>query len=70
MSQPSLAEQEDRIRQGGGAKAIERQHAKGRLTARERIARLLDPDTELFELGQWASEREREAKWLSAGAAA
>lgn len=31
------------IRQGGGAKAIERQHEKGRLTARERIARLVDP---------------------------
>ena len=28
------------IRQGGGPKAIERQHAKDRLTARERIARL------------------------------
>src|SRR3989440_2438259 len=55
MSQPSLAEQEDRIRQGGGAKAIERQHAKGRLTARERIARLLDPGTPFFELGLWAA---------------
>jgi acetyl-CoA carboxylase carboxyltransferase component len=31
------------IRLGGGAKAIERQHEKGRLTARERIARLVDP---------------------------
>ncbi len=31
------------IRQGGGTKAIARQHAKGRLTARERIARLVDP---------------------------
>ncbi|MFG0259324.1 MAG: acyl-CoA carboxylase subunit beta [Phycisphaerales bacterium JB041] len=31
------------IRQGGGPKAIERQHAKNRLTARERIARLVDP---------------------------
>jgi acetyl-CoA carboxylase carboxyltransferase component len=30
-------------RQGGGVKAIERQHAKGKLTARERIDRLLDP---------------------------
>ena len=30
------------IRKGGGTKAIERQHAKGRLTARERIARLID----------------------------
>jgi acetyl-CoA carboxylase carboxyltransferase component len=30
-------------RQGGGPKAIEQQHAKGKLTARERIDRLLDP---------------------------
>lgn len=36
---------EREIRQGGGAKAIERQHAKGRLTARERIARLVDAET-------------------------
>ena len=43
------------IRQGGGAKAIERQHEKGRLTARERIAKLIDPDTEFFELGLWAA---------------
>ncbi|MBX3402103.1 MAG: hypothetical protein KF699_01695 [Phycisphaeraceae bacterium] len=33
---------EAKIRQGGGAKAIERQHEKGRLTARERIERLVD----------------------------
>ncbi len=31
------------VRQGGGARAIEKQHAKGKLTARERIDRLLDP---------------------------
>ncbi len=31
------------IRQGGGPKAIARQHAKDRLTARERVARLVDP---------------------------
>jgi len=30
------------IRTGGGAKAIERHHAKGRLTARERVALLID----------------------------
>ena len=42
--------EEEQIRQGGGPKAIENQHAKGRLTARERIALLLDPATELFEL--------------------
>ncbi len=42
------------IRTGGGKAAIERQHAKKRLTARERIAKLIDPDTELFEIGLWA----------------
>ncbi|RLC66848.1 MAG: methylmalonyl-CoA carboxyltransferase [Chloroflexi bacterium] len=31
------------IRQGGGPEAIEKQHARGKLTARERIDRLLDP---------------------------
>src|SRR5215475_13434666 len=50
-----LRRQEDRIREGGGKQAVERQHAKGRLTARERIARLLDEKTSLFELGLWAA---------------
>lgn len=49
-----LRRQEDEIRQGGGAKAIARQHAKGRLTARDRIARLADDGTPFFELGLWA----------------
>lgn len=43
------------IRQGGGPKAIDRQHGKGRLTARERIDRLLDPDSPRLELGLWAA---------------
>lgn len=46
---------ESRIREGGGAKAIERQHEKGRLTARERVAKLIDPNTSLQELGLWAA---------------
>ena len=49
-----MIEQETTIRLGGGAKAIERQHAKGRLTARERIAKLCDADS-FFELGLWAA---------------
>lgn len=52
-----LAEQaasEERIRVGGGDKAIERQHAKGRLTARERLAKLVDPHSSLLELGLWS----------------
>src|SRR5512140_2090137 len=47
--------EEQKIHEGGGAKAIEAQHKKKRLTARERIALLLDPGTELFELGVYAA---------------
>lgn len=59
-------DREAAIRQGGGSKAIERQHAKGRLTARERVARLVDGDVPadahageipgFMELGLWAAE--------------
>ena len=38
-----LIHRREALRQGGGTKAVERQHAKGKLTARERIDRLLDP---------------------------
>jgi 3-methylcrotonyl-CoA carboxylase beta subunit len=50
-----LRRQEQVIREGGGAKAIARQHEKKRLTARERIAKLLDHESSLFELGLWAA---------------
>ncbi len=42
---------EDRLRQGGGPKRIEKQHRDGKLTARERIAKLLDPGTMFLEIG-------------------
>jgi acetyl-CoA carboxylase carboxyltransferase component len=50
-----LRRQEQTLLEGGGPKAIARQHDKGRLTARERIDRLSDPDTPFFELGLWAA---------------
>jgi 3-methylcrotonyl-CoA carboxylase beta subunit len=50
-----LKNEEEEIRQGGGAKAIESQHKKGRLTARERIAKLIDPGSQFFELGIYAA---------------
>src|SRR5882724_3451894 len=50
-----LRRQEAVILEGGGKAAIQRQLAKGRLTARERIGRLLDEGTALFELGLWAA---------------
>ena len=58
---PSLSELTDKILSaeqtlalGGGEKAIARQHSKGRLTARERISQLIDPETSTLELGAWA----------------
>lgn len=76
------ADDERQIRQGGGPQAADRQHAKGRLTARERIARLVDPAAPagpqskaqrdaphaLLELGLWAGYRMYDA-WGGAPAA-
>src|SRR5713101_78619 len=50
-----MKNQEELICQGGGVKAIESQHKKGRLTARERIAKLIDPNTHFFELSLFAA---------------
>jgi 3-methylcrotonyl-CoA carboxylase beta subunit len=46
---------EREIRLGGGPKAIDRQHAQGRLTARERIDRLVDRPESFVEMGLWAA---------------
>jgi 3-methylcrotonyl-CoA carboxylase beta subunit len=51
----ALGQQEEAIREGGGSKAIEAQHNKKRLTARERLALLLDPGTDFLELGLFAA---------------
>ena len=51
----TIAREQEKIREGGGSKAIESQHSKGRLTARERIALLIDSGTELLELGIYAA---------------
>src|SRR5215471_13564140 len=42
---------EDKLRQGGGPKKIEKQHNDGKLTARERIAGLIDPASMFLEIG-------------------
>ena len=46
---------EEQIARGGGAKAAEAQHKKGRLTARERIVKLIDAGSEFFELAVYAA---------------
>ncbi|MGH3132732.1 MAG: carboxyl transferase domain-containing protein, partial [Gaiellaceae bacterium] len=40
---------------GGGAKAVERHRSRGKLTARERIDRLLDPGSAFLELNALAA---------------
>ncbi len=50
-----IKNQEAALHEGGGPKAIESQHKKGRLTARERIALLVDSKTDFFELGVYAA---------------
>ena len=51
----SFRQQEAVIAEGGGAKAIESQHAKKRLTARERLDLLLDPNSAFVELALFAA---------------
>lgn len=46
----------DRIKLGGGRAAQEKHKAKGKLTARERIYALLDPDTYFLEIGLFAAD--------------
>ncbi len=43
------------VRLGGGAEAIEKHHKRGKLTARERIQKLIDPGGEFFEIGLYAA---------------
>jgi acetyl-CoA carboxylase carboxyltransferase component len=46
------------VERGWGDKYVERVHAKGKLTARERIARLMDPGTRVFEVGTFVNHGE------------
>jgi acetyl-CoA carboxylase carboxyltransferase component len=59
---------EIQLRLGGGVEAIARQHDKGRKTARERIALLLDSDAPVLEIGLWAGY-EMYPEWGGAPAA-
>ncbi len=46
---------ESQLKLGGGAKTIERQHEKGRLTARERVEKLIDKGSFFQEYGLWCA---------------
>ena len=45
----------DQIALGGGQKRIDREHQRGKLTARERVAKLLDDPSQFLELGTFAA---------------
>jgi len=45
-----------KIKKGGGQRNIEKQHEKGKMTARERIDYLLDPKSKNLEIGAFAGE--------------
>lgn len=62
--------QRERIAQGGGEKAQQRQRDKGKLPPRERIARLLDSGSPFLEVGAFAAEGVYEEEVPAAGAVA
>ncbi len=49
-----LKHRQEKIWPGGGKKKIEKLHSQGKMSARERIEALLDPDTPFFEFGTFA----------------
>jgi len=58
---------EERLRQGGGLERIAKQHAQGKLSARERIAALMDPGSRFVELGLLVAHDQYEGEAPAAG---
>lgn len=54
-----LRARKEKARLGGGEKRIEKQHAQGKLTARERIGKLLDPGS-FEEIDSLRADRKEE----------
>jgi 3-methylcrotonyl-CoA carboxylase beta subunit len=58
---------EQKLRSGGGAKKIEKQHKEGKMTARERIRRIADPDSLFLEIGLLVAYDKYEGQAPAAG---
>ena len=58
---------EERLRQGGGPERVARQHKAGKLTAHERIEKLIDPDSFFLEIGLLVAWDLRDGKAPAAG---
>jgi 3-methylcrotonyl-CoA carboxylase beta subunit len=58
---------EAHLRLGGGTERIERQHAQGKLTARERITQLCDPGARFLEIGLFVAYDQYDGQAPAAG---
>ena len=58
---------EDKLREGGGADRIAKQHKQGKLTARERITALCDPSSRFIEVGLLVAYDQYEGQAPGAG---
>lgn len=50
----NVRQQQEKVKLGGGKKAIDKQHERKKLTARERIEYLIDKDSRFTEIGSFA----------------
>ena len=62
-----LQDLEDRLRSGGGPAKVEKQHKAGKLTARERVAHLIDPGALFLEIGLLIAHDRYEGQAPAAG---
>jgi acetyl-CoA carboxylase carboxyltransferase component len=58
---------EDKLRAGGGPQKIAKQHAAGKLTARERVTKLIDPGSPWIEIGLLIASDKYDGQAPSAG---
>lgn len=56
LSVSDLKQKLQKVYLGGGKKKIEKQHTKGKMTARERIEKLIDKNTRTLEIGAFVGE--------------
>ncbi len=60
----------DKVAEGGGARYADRHKSRGKLLARERVTRLLDPGSAFLEIGQFAAWEMYSGDVMSAGVVA
>ena len=62
-----VRELEERVRAGGGPERVAKEHKKGKLTARERVAKLLDDGSRFMEIGLLVAYDQYDGEAPSAG---